>query len=178
LHVPEATIHKRNYIVHLHEKISATSPIIRDMAQPTEVTLYSPSIIPPTQVGLAVRFNDSVPKCQERPVVVYVVLDCACYLRKTLCETDNSPSCLCCGGSMFGTVSLCDAGSSITNYGTINSTRTRTDCHIRLRKPLVQIRPQTIYLDMVSLSPAGLVLSIMEENLPCTYVILLFQPPI
>lgn len=39
-HVPEATIHKRNYIVHLYEKICTTSTIIRDMAQPTEVTIF------------------------------------------------------------------------------------------------------------------------------------------
>jgi hypothetical protein len=97
-------------------------------------------------------------------VVVYVILDCACCLRKTLCETDKSPSCLFCGRSMFGTVSLCDAGSSVTNYGTINSARSRTDCRIRVRKPLVQIRPQTIYLDVVFLSPARPVFSIMEEN--------------
>ena len=175
-HAPEATIHKRNYIVHLHEKISATSLIIRDVVQPTEVTLYFPSNVA-SQLGLSIKISDSVPKFQERRVVVYVVLDCACCVRNTLCETDKSPSCLCCGGSMFAIVSLCDAGSSVTNYGTINSARTRTDCRIRVRKPLVQIRPQTIYLDVAFLSPARLVLSIMQETLPCTFLSLYFFSP-
>jgi hypothetical protein len=83
------------------------------------------------------------------------------------------------GGRLFTTVSLYDAGCSITNYGTINSARTLTDCRIRVRKPLVHIRPQTMYLDVVFLSPARLVLSIMQETLPCTFlsVILLFILP-
>jgi len=101
-HVPEATIRKKNYIVHLHEKISAASPIIRDMAQPTEVTLYCRSNVP-SQAGLAIKVSGGVPKCQERRVVVYIVLECACCVRSTLCETDESPSCLCCGGSLFVT---------------------------------------------------------------------------
>jgi hypothetical protein len=65
-------MNKRNYIVRLHEKISVTSPIIRDMAQPMEVTPYSPSNVP-SQVGLAIRISNhrsssvsnGVPKCQE-----------------------------------------------------------------------------------------------------------------
>jgi hypothetical protein len=115
-HVPEVTLHKRNYIVHLHENISATSSLIRDMAQPTEVTLYFPSSVP-SQAGLAIINNDGVSKCEEWRVVVYVVLECACCVQNTLCETNKSPSCLCCGGSLFATVSLYNAGSSVTNYG-------------------------------------------------------------
>jgi hypothetical protein len=113
------------------------------------VTLYSRSDVP-RKVGLAIKIIDGVRKCQERRVVVYIVLECACCARKTLCETDKSPSCLCCGGSLFATVILYDAGSSVKNYGTINSARTQTDCRVRVRKPLVQIRPQTFYLDVVS----------------------------
>jgi hypothetical protein len=69
------------------------------MVQPTEVTLYSPSKVP-NQIGLANKISDGVPKCQARRVVVYVVMDYACCVQKTLCETDTSPSCLCCGGSL------------------------------------------------------------------------------
>lgn len=93
-HVPEATIHKRNCIVHLYEKISTTSPLIRDIVQPTEVTLYSPGN-EPSQVGLAVEISDGAKKCQQRRVIVYVFLECACCVRNTLCETNHHPVCVC-----------------------------------------------------------------------------------
>jgi len=124
-----------------------------------------------------INISGGVPKCNERRVVVYVVFECACCVRSILCETDKSPSCLLWRKSVCH--SLYDAGSSVTNYAIVNSARTRTDCRIRVRKTLVQIRLQTIYLDVVFLSPARLVLPIMQETLPCTFlsVILLFIHP-
>jgi len=117
-HVPEATIHKRNYIVHLHEKISAASPIIRDMAQPTEVTLYCPSNVP-SQAGLAIKISGGVPECQERRVVVYG----AHYAK----QTNHHPVCVV-AEVRLSQFRLYDAGSSVTKYGIINSARTRISC--------------------------------------------------